>query len=184
MSIKDDKKALRSAMIEARREVDAITKANYDSWVCDELYKIITDDDCFVIHTYIPMDAEINIKPLILKLLGEGRLIITPQTLSKPNLRHLVLKDMNQLTEGIYGTSHPKDSIEYIGDIDMVICPGLAFDNKGNRLGYGGGYYDYFLKDQDEAYKIGVAYPFQKHKYIPVGPADIPVNRVISKRSF
>jgi len=55
---------------------------------------------------------------------------------------------------------------------------------KGNRLGYGGGYYDAFLTEQHSAHSVGLAYPFQRMKYIPIGNHDIPVNEVISKRDL
>lgn len=178
------KSELRKEIIKHRSQIDAQSKSAYDNWICDQLYDIIQKWDYQVIHTYIPMGDEIDILPLIDRLMKNGHLIIAPKTLPNRLLQHLVLQSTNKLEPGIFGTQHPANSIEYIGDIDLIITPGLAFDYKGNRLGYGGGYYDTFLADYSQAHSIGLAYPFQRMKYIPIGSHDIPVNEVISKREF
>ena len=178
------KDKLRKELLQHRSEIDPASKAEYDTWVCDQLYDIVQEWDYQVIHVYIPMGDEINILPLIDNLLKDGRIIIAPKTLPERQLQHLVLQSIKKIEKGVYGTSHPSKSIEYIGDIDLIITPGLAYDYKGNRLGYGGGYYDTFLTEQSNAHAVGLAYPFQRMKYIPIGSHDIPVNEVISKREM
>lgn len=178
------KDKLRKEMLDHRSEIDPASKADYDSWVCDQLFDIVQEWDYQVIHTYIPMGDEIDILPLIERLLQDGRVIIAPKTLPERHLQHLVLQSTKKLEKGAYGTSYPANSIEYIGELDLIITPGLAYDYKGNRLGYGGGYYDAFLTEQPNAHSVGLAYPFQRMKYIPIGSHDIPVNEVISKRDL
>lgn len=178
------KSTLRKKIMSIRSEIDPSIKSNYDQWICDQLYDIINEWDYQVIHTYIPMGDEINILPLIDKLLKDQRIVIASKTFANRVLKHLVLTSTQKLEVGLYGTSHPKNSIEYIGSLDLIIAPGLAYDYKGNRLGYGGGYYDTFLQEQEKAHAIGIAYPFQRIKNIPIGKYDIPVNEVISKREM
>ena len=178
------KDKLRKEMLQHRSEIDPASKADYDSWICDKLYEIVQEWDYPVIHTYIPMGDEINILPLIDRLINNGRAIIAPKTLPDRQLQHLVLQSIKELEKGVYGTSHPANSIEYLGEPDLIITPGLAYDYKGNRLGYGGGYYDTFLNEQSQAHSVGLAYPFQRMKYIPIASHDIPVNEVISKREI
>lgn len=182
--LKQRKDILRKEMLHLRKTIDPSTKQQYDTQICNDIFDMIQKYDYEIIHTYIPMKDEINILPLIENLLQDGRILIAPKTLPNRRLEHLLLKSTKALQKGAYGTYHPANSIEYIGDIDLIITPGLAFDYKGNRLGYGGGYYDHFLKEQQNAYSIGIAYPFQRMKYIPLGSFDIPVNEVISKREM
>jgi len=182
--LKLQKSKLRDEMLLNRSQIDQKSKAEYDKYVCDELYGIVQEWDHQVIHTYIPMGDEIDVLPLIDMLLREGRIIIAPKTLKDRTLQHLVLQDLKDLEKGMFDTQHPANSIEYIGELDLIITPGLAYDYKGNRLGYGGGYYDTFLAEQPEAHSVGVAYPFQRMKYIPIDRHDIPVNDVVSKRAF
>jgi len=178
------KDKLRKEILDHRSEIDPASKADYDSWVCNKLYDLVQEWDYQVIHTYIPMVDEIDVLPLIDKLINDGRIIIAPKTLRDRQMEHLVLQSTKKLEKGVYGTSYPANSIEYIGQIDLIITPGLAYDYKGNRLGYGGGYYDAFLTEQHSAHSVGLAYPFQRMKYIPIGNHDIPVNEVISKRDL
>lgn len=65
-------------------------------------------------------------------------------------------------------------------DVDLWICPGLAFTGRGERLGFGGGWYDRFLAAaKPTARKIGVAYGFQKCERLPQGPWDILLDEVV-----
>jgi 5-formyltetrahydrofolate cyclo-ligase len=71
-----------------------------------------------------------------------------------------------------------------IGQLDLVIVPGLAFDAQGGRLGFGGGYYDGALAAARGAGRpalIGLAYDFQIVDACPVGPGDLPVDLVVTE---
>jgi 5-formyltetrahydrofolate cyclo-ligase len=57
----------------------------------------------------------------------------------------------------------------------------LAFDAANYRLGYGGGYYDGFLRQHPEAYKLGICYPFQKVKQVPLEAHDVRLDAVLAK---
>lgn len=63
---------------------------------------------------------------------------------------------------------------------DLVIVPGLGFDEQGNRLGYGGGNYDRFLSEQTGTHSVGVCFTEQKMKKIPTELHDIAVGDVVS----
>jgi 5-formyltetrahydrofolate cyclo-ligase len=62
---------------------------------------------------------------------------------------------------------------------DLIIVPGVAFAKSGYRIGYGGGYYDYFLANQKKALKIGVGYPMQLMNDLPSEDQDIPLDILV-----
>ena len=66
-------------------------------------------------------------------------------------------------------------------DIDVIIVPLLGFDEKRNRLGHGGGYYDRFMKDC-KALKIGVAYSVQKVNQIMTDDNDVALDMIITEK--
>ena len=68
--------------------------------------------------------------------------------------------------------------------IDLVIVPGIAFDEEGYRTGRGRGYYDRFLSREDtaNAYKIGVCFPPQFKKSVPHEDWDVKMDEVIVSR--
>ena len=180
MTISEQKKTLRKVMLEQRNQLNAITKSEYDSWICNELEQLIVNRNYSVIHIYIPFAQEINVIPLIEKLLLSNITIVCPKTLPKRALENRILKNLSDLETGIMGTQHPATCNIYKGKCDLIIVPGLAFDETNFRLGYGGGYYDNFLATQSEAFKVGVFYPFQKVANVPVEPHDIHLDLILA----
>lgn len=71
---------------------------------------------------------------------------------------------------------------EYLGEIDVIIAPLLAVDKKGNRLGYGGGYYDKFFKTHEKAKRIGFAYDFQIVESVPTEEWDERLDCIVTDK--
>ena len=70
---------------------------------------------------------------------------------------------------------------EICTNIDVIIVPGLAFDQSGNRLGFGSGYYDKFLNSQSIEYKIALAFDFQVVDKIDIIEHDVPMDLIITE---
>ncbi|KXX70334.1 5-formyltetrahydrofolate cyclo-ligase [Flammeovirga sp. SJP92] len=132
-----------------------------------------------VLHTYLPINNEASTLLIIEKALELGWTVVVPKTLPKRQLKHLVLKNLTHLKEGKFGTKLPLEEIEYKGEIDYVLVPGVGFSKELGRMGYGGGYYDTFLSDFPNAKKIGVGYDFQVIPKLPVEEHDVPMDRLI-----
>ena len=175
-----EKKELRKTMLALRDAMASDEKEKIDSDICAQIERIITNKQLKVVHTYLPMGSEINITPLIEKMLASGITVVNPKALKQRKLQNLVLRSLSELEDGIYGTQHPASGIEYTGKIDLFIIPGLAFDKENYRLGYGSGYYDTFLATQPDAYKLGICYPFQLVEKVPTEPHDIQLNEIVT----
>lgn len=177
------KKDLRARIQNERDAIIKTKKIAYDTQIRQDLKNLIEERKCKRVHLYLPMGSEIDLYPLIQELLDQNIKIYTPKTLKNRKLEHLELHSLDALEKGLWGTKHPKNSKIYEGSFDLVIVPGLAFDENQNRLGYGGGYYDNFLKNYEQAYKVAVVYPFQVLEQVPVEIHDVKVDEVIY-RSF
>ncbi len=177
--IVEAKALLRKEMLSKRAFMNRGVKKSYDQKICDDLWSIVERENYKIIHAYLPMGTEINISPLLEKLLETGRTVVTPKTLSKRKLQNLVLNSLNEIEQGVFGTTHPANSYEYTGDFDLIIIPGLAFDKDNYRLGYGAGYYDNFLINHSKAFKVGIFYPFQEVERVPREEHDVRLNKVI-----
>lgn len=68
----------------------------------------------------------------------------------------------------------------YIGDFDLIVVPGVAFDHQGNRLGRGRGYYDRFLCQHLSVKRIGICFGFQFVDEVPAEPLDIRMDEVLT----
>lgn len=177
--IKEQKKELRKKMLQQRSELDADFKRVADQRLCQTLDQLITEKNYRVIHAYIPFAGEIDISPLLSKLLEEKRTVVCPKTLPKRQLENRILYRLDELETGIMGTQHPVQAQVYEGPIDLVIVPGLAFDSEHFRLGYGGAYYDTFLAKYPEAFKLGIFYPFQEVEQVPVELHDYCLDQLL-----
>ena len=76
-------------------------------------------------------------------------------------------------------TFHSAKADIYTANYDLIIVPGLAFNKNNYRLGYGGGYYDTFLSEHPEAYKLGIFYPFQKVESLPLEEHDQQLDGIL-----
>lgn len=184
MTIIEQKKELRKQMLFKRAKLDKQEKAQYDQWICEKLWALIRQQNYKNVHCYLPMGTEINIFPLIEKMLGEGITVITPKTLPKRRLENLILTSLQELEKGVFGTSHPANATAFFGPYDLIIVPGLAFNESNFRLGYGAGYYDNFMVEYPLAYKLGIAYPFQKVEEIPLESHDVQLDDVLFAESL
>lgn len=140
------------------------------------------------IMIYVSFNNEVNTTDIIKELLinKEKNVIVPFVKKDNPILQLLELKDINDLEPKTFGILEPKESSirEFsIKKIDLIILPGIVFDKKGHRIGYGYGYYDRFLKKlNNEIKKIGFAFDFQLVEKIPEEGHDMPVDIVITEK--
>lgn len=95
------------------------------------------------------------------------------------------LKEGEELVKGKYGILEPSDKNKVIIP-SVLFIPLLAFDDNGNRLGYGGGYYDKYIEElennENVSIKIGVGYSFQKINEVPNNSMDKKLNWILTEK--
>jgi len=131
---------------------------------------------------YISMAGEVDTRKMIKVAQKLGKIVAVPVCKdNRVRIRPCILKDKTRLVKGPYGVCEPaKKRFINASNIDLVIVPGVAFDNQGNRLGRGKGCYDYFLKRlPDKTPSIGLAFDFQILPKIPTSGTDVKVHRLI-----
>jgi len=97
------------------------------------------------------------------------------------------ITSLEELQSGHYGIREPMPEYIRLSDsslVDLVLIPGIAFDNSGNRIGFGAGYYDRFMKRlRPGAVKAALAYFFQVVDHVPSEEHDIPTDYIITEKS-
>ena len=99
-------------------------------------------------------------------------------------MAHALIESLNELVAGPWGLVQPDPAkanwLEEQAVIDLVVVPGIAFDRRGHRIGFGGGYYDRFLADL-QAVKLGLCYDDLVLQEIPNESHDVPMDIVVAQ---
>ena len=137
-----------------------------------------------VVFFYVSAGNEVQTRDTIKEALDKKRVAIPIADKVNKTISASELLDFNELESGPFSILEPK--IEFVRivnpkDLDLVIVPGIAFDVYGNRIGYGHGYFDNFLKHISAA-KIALAYEMQIVDEIPADEKDIRVDFIITEK--
>ncbi len=138
-----------------------------------------------IIMFYVSTEDEAETQSMIKDALTLGKKVIIPY-LGREEILLSELKDFNELEKGKFGILEPKK--EYIrkfdaGKVDLIIAPGIVFDKKCRRIGFGEGYYDRLLR-KSKAVKVGLAYDFQVVEYIPAPVHDVLLDYIVTDKEL
>jgi 5-formyltetrahydrofolate cyclo-ligase len=137
-----------------------------------------------VILTYMPFRSEVDLRPLLADF-PEKRWLL-PRVLPAEEGRMVFQPyDPDNLVVHPFGMAEPAPHLPQVpaGEIQLVLAPGLAFDRSGCRLGYGGGYYDRFLRDFGGV-SVGVVFQALLLENLPHSEFDVPVDWVVSEEGL
>ncbi len=140
-----------------------------------------------VIMFFIPFRNEVDTRPLIEKSLSLGKTVVVPRTLkdTKELIPSRLIDWEQDLAQGAYGIREPlpeKTRPVEPKEIDLLLIPGVAFDLFGNRLGYGGGYYDRFVTNLRSGTPLfAVAFEVQIVDEVPVKEWDHRIDALITE---
>lgn len=138
-----------------------------------------------VVMLYYALPDEVDTRHLVDTLLKEGKTVVLPKCIDKEHIEPRQYTGPDDLAEGIYNLLEPVGKpYDALGDIELIIVPGMSFDEQGHRLGRGRGYYDRFLAQVPQAYKIGVCFDFQRVEQVPVDENDQVMDEVLSNKPF
>lgn len=166
----NSKNLLRREMIDKRKSLDLKNGKSFAEKIRElECYK-----KAQAVMIYMPIKGEADVT----ELLGDNKLFLVPVTEGED----MYPCPVGEMTKGAFGVPEPKEKVRFDKNkIDLVIVPGVAFDKEGNRMGYGKGYYDRFLKGMS-ALKIGVCHSFQLLDKIECEEHDIKMDIIVTER--
>ena len=139
-----------------------------------------------VVSVYYPIKDELDTEPLVAALIEKGASIALPIVARKK--APLIFRRYtpgDALVDGVYGELVPKKTAPEATPT-IVVAPLLAFTRSGDRLGYGGGYYDRTLaglRKNGDVIAVGYAFGAQEVDAVPVSPLDQPLDWVVTERA-
>ncbi|MBR2696008.1 MAG: 5-formyltetrahydrofolate cyclo-ligase [Parasporobacterium sp.] len=193
---------------EIRKEVtekkDSLSREQVEEWSLQLKEKFCSLDvykEAECIYFYLSFNNEVQTTPMIEQALSDGKRAAVPVTLAsgktlykdgrpkRDYMEFIYLDSMDELSPGYMGIPEPDPEIvtrepERVADEKkvLILMPGLAFDRSGNRIGYGGGFYDKYLSGHPatEFIKVALGFDFQLYETIPTEPHDEKMDRIIT----
>ena len=175
-SIPTNKATLRTRMRKVLRE------HTHDSTVREAISRwLVAHPEIRTISAFAALPGEPDLLPLLAEF--PDRQWIFPRIENERLILHPVADPSSDLLPGAFGIREPSPALPVIDatEIDAFLCPGLAFDQQGGRLGRGRGFYDRLLaRARPRALKLGIAFPFQLVADTFPEPHDIRMNEVLA----
>ena len=174
-----DKQTLRRMIREQKRamtqeQIEAASACLGEKFAASELYR-----QARTIYGYLPYNQEVRTVPMLQRALEDGKRVAVPKCYGD-EMRFIYLDDLSQVESGYCGIPEPIADGPVADDpTALVLMPGLAFTQRGERMGYGGGFYDRFLAAEPDHPTLALCYGFQMVEYIPTEEYDIPVDCVL-----
>jgi len=182
-----DKASLRKHYIEKRKALTTSDIETNSVNILSHLKELPVFSHIRNLHMFYPMTGKKEVDTLLIVnwLRDEHpdiRIILPKSNLQTHTLEHIIWTDETPLAMNEWGITEPEYG-ELINpqEIDVVFMPLLAFDKKGNRIGYGKGFYDRFLTEcREDTLKVGLSYFEPEEQFIEVGEFDIPLDACVT----
>ena len=173
-----EQRALRAIVEQKRRIMTKEQVEEQSALIMAQLEQMSAFREAKTVLLYYPIHNEVDLRPLLTKYKGQKIFLLPVTHRHSMEVRPYDGEDM--MRRGRLGVPEPQTST-YRGHIDLIIVPGVVFDQHRHRIGRGGGYYDRFLRRQLTAHKIGVCYSFHLKKHtIPHSWRDEKLDRIIT----
>lgn len=184
----ESKESIRTAMKDAFAKIDKIEHQK----ISQQLHKVLFASDLWknaeTIGTYLSIGTEWDTRAIVDQALAEGKKVTVPKTDHKTKaLVFYEMTDWSQiLKDGYFGLDEPNPEMTSPIDknaINLLLVPGLVFTRNGYRVGFGGGYYDRYLKDFIHP-TISLVHTNQLVDNFPIEPFDIPVHYLVTEEGI
>jgi 5-formyltetrahydrofolate cyclo-ligase len=180
-----DKQALRQRVLAARDELTAEERRSKSEAVCRRLIALPELADAAAVLAFASFRSEVDTRPLIDSCLGRGLTVALPRVTRRHEMEAFAVVDPDgDLETGYCSIPEPRDGLEPIAPalLDVVVVPGAAFDAQGERVGYGGGFYDTYLRRlRPGVPRVAAAFDLQVVATVPRVAHDLTVDLVVTE---
>ena len=179
-----DKDAIRKIKILHREKLSQTEVTNKSKIINERLIDFLKSCDYQSIAFYYPFKKEVGIWEACHYCLNNNDTVLFPKITAPREMKYIQVESIEkQFEKNHLGILEPISNHYYQQKIDIVLVPGLAFDDNLHRIGYGKGYYDIFLGESKPIpYTIGLFFACQKVKDIILSENhDIPLNKIITE---
>lgn len=188
LDLRPYKKAIRAECIEKRKKMSQADKKSFDKRIANKLFNTWCYRNCDTVFAYASKEIEVDTFEIIENSLKSGKKVALPYCISGTrNMDFYYISSLSDLKTGSFSVLEPDITKceKAVADKNSIcVVPALAFDLNCYRLGYGGGYYDRFLKNFPGV-TLGICYDnCIKDDDLPHGKYDQIVKYVITENRF
>ncbi|SHE93009.1 5-formyltetrahydrofolate cyclo-ligase [Desulfofundulus australicus DSM 11792] len=182
-----NKSELRKDVLKARGSLSPGEVAEKSKRILRRVLSLEEFQRARTLMAYVDFRNEVQTGALIMESMARGKRVAVPLTdvASKRLVPSLLLDFPGDLAPGTWDILEPRpECLRPLEpeELDLVIVPGVAFDLQGNRLGYGGGFYDRFLpRTRPDTVWLALAFEVQIRPHILTGPHDCPVHILVTE---
>lgn len=186
MNLKEEKNSLRAAWRRRREALPAEERTRRDIAVCEAVAASASYRYADTVLGYAPIGCEIDVWPFLERAISEGKRVALPRTHGEGVMTFHYVGTLGEAEPtGAFGIREPReDAPLYEGEgTALMLVPGMVFDRDGFRIGYGGGYYDRFLRGRRVA-TLGIVYRDFILARLPRGRYDRAVGALATDRGI
>lgn len=186
--IREHKLAVRQQVQAARDALDPAERQARSAAICRMIVGLPEFEQAGSVMLFASFGSELSTRELIERTLTTGKRLILPAVQGRGRLALRVVCDpATELARGKWGIPEPCVRCPEIavGELDFLLVPGLAFDERGGRVGYGGGYYDCLIRQlvarpQPPAI-VAACFELQLLPTVPTSNHDLPVPIIVTE---
>jgi 5-formyltetrahydrofolate cyclo-ligase len=177
------KRSLREKLLAARRHCSAETCLHLSLLVQERFLAGETYRRANAVGLYSPVLNEVHTELVARRCLAEGKRLVYPRVRGAL-LEFVEVGALDELAPGAFGVGEPTGGgVMILDDLDVLVVPGVAFDDDGFRLGYGKGYYDRALAGcAARLERVGFAYEFQVVAELPADHHDCRLTQLVTEQ--
>ena len=175
----ETKKEIRTRLLKLRMEFPDEACAEQAKKVAEKLFLHPWYQGCGRLFCYVSFRKEVDTFAIMKRALQDEKALAVPKV-RDTTMDFYEIRDFSELQKGAYGILEPRgEQLLFPQKDDLMLVPGAAFDRNGYRIGYGGGYYDRYLRRHPDMKTIALAYDFQIISRVPAEEFDVPAGEVL-----
>jgi 5-formyltetrahydrofolate cyclo-ligase len=181
--LKRAKRLLRTRIRALRDEIPAQERERDSLAIASAVLSLPEVEGAMTAMVFASFGTEVETGPIVEGLIGRDVRVALPRV-DERGFVPIEYRAGDPMAVSAFGIPEPTGStVVDVGEIDLAITPGIAFDRRGHRVGYGGGHYDrFFASARPDIVRVGVCFAVQLVDEVPHGPFDERVDVVVTER--
>lgn len=178
-----EKRLTRQLLKKRRESLAPVQVQGLSEKICQNIRKQPWFLQAGTVCFYYPLGNEADLLPLAREALDAGKKVAFPRVEGN-GMEFFYVNSLGEFREGSFHVMEPIGSEPITEPEALMLVPGVGFDAHGNRLGYGGGYYDRYFASHPKRVKVGAAYRFQLVELLEKGEHDVPMDGVVTEEGL